>query len=127
MRSYTVPLAAAADLLCVMSFVAVGRIDHGEGLALAATARTAGPFLASLAAAWLITRAWRGPARIWPTGVEVWALTVTLTMVLRLLLGEGAAPVFMMVTGAYLAAAMLGWRGVVLAVERGRARRALRG
>lgn len=123
MRSYTVPLALAADLVCVLAFVVLGKADHGTGTALGAVWSTAWPFLAALALGWLATLAWRSPVRIWPTGVFVWAVTVVGTMPLRLLTGEGAPVSFVAVTALFLGATMLGWRAVVLTAANRRQRR----
>ena len=124
MRSSVAPPALAADLACVLVFVVVGKIDHETGLAPAAVAGTAWPFLAALALAWLVTRAWRSPDRIWPTGVLVWAVTVVGAMPLRLLSGEGAPLSFVLVTSLFLAATMLGWRAVALLISRKRRQKA---
>ncbi|MEU3016309.1 DUF3054 domain-containing protein [Nocardiopsis sp. NPDC007018] len=118
MRSYTPFLALAADLLCVLVFVVVGKADHATGLGPAAVASTAWPFLVALALGWAVTLAWRSPGRIWPTGALVWAVTVAGAMVLRLLSGEGAPWSFVVVTSLFLAATMLGWRSVALLVSR---------
>ncbi|MGW5878427.1 DUF3054 domain-containing protein [Nocardiopsis terrae] len=122
MRSYTPLAALLADLLCVLVFVVVGKADHATGLAPAAVAGTAWPFLVALALGWVVTLAWRSPCRIWPTGVLVWAVTVAGAMPLRLLGGEGAPFSFVLVTSLFLAVTMLGWRAVVLLVT-GRRRR----
>lgn len=120
MRSYTPLLALAADLICVLVFVVVGKADHATGLEPAAVAATAWPFLAALALGWAVTLAWRSPGRIWPTGVLVWAVTVVGTMPFRLLSGEGAPFSFALVTSLFLAVTMLGWRAVALLVSRKR-------
>lgn len=120
MRSYTPLLALAADLVCVLVFVVVGKADHATGLTPAAVAGTAWPFLVALALGWVITLAWRSPDRIWPTGVLVWLVTVVGAMPLRLLSGEGAPLSFVLVTSLFLAATMLGWRVLALLVTRKR-------
>ncbi|MFE1102241.1 DUF3054 domain-containing protein [Nocardiopsis alba] len=118
MRSYAVPLALAADLVCVLVFVVVGKADHETGLTPTAVLGTAWPFLVALALGWVATLAWRSPARLWPTGVLVWAVTVVGAMPLRLLSGEGAPFSFVLVTSLFLAATMLGWRAIALLVSR---------
>ncbi|WP_116245963.1 DUF3054 domain-containing protein [Nocardiopsis sp. FIRDI 009] len=120
MRSFAVPLALAADLVCVLAFVVIGKVDHETGLALPAVASTAWPFLAALALGWAVTLAWRSPLRIWPTGLFVWAVTVAGGMVLRLATGEGAPLSFVLVTSAFLAVTLLGWRAGALLVTGGR-------
>ncbi|MFV2196993.1 DUF3054 domain-containing protein [Nocardiopsis sp. LOL_012] len=119
MRSFTAPLAFVADLVCVLAFVLIGRTEHESGTALGAVLGTAWPFAAALALGWALTLAWRSPARLWPTGVFVWAVAVAGGMVARLATGEDAPYSFVVVTGVFLAATMLGWRGLAhLVVER---------
>lgn len=120
MRSYAAPLAFAADVLCVLVFVVIGKTDHETGTAVAAVAGTAWPFLGGLVLGWVVTRAWRTPVRIWPSGVFVWAVTVAGGMVLRLLSGEGAPTSFVVVTASFLAVTMLGWRAIAHLVSRRR-------
>lgn len=122
MRSIAVPLALAADLLCVLAFVVIGRTDHGAGTALAGVLGTAWPFAAAMVLGWIVTQAWRLPDRIWPTGVFVWAVTVAGAMALRLATGENAPLGFVIVTSVFLAATMLGWRAGLLMVRRRRER-----
>ena len=118
MRSYAVPLAFAADVLCVLVFVLVGKVDHETGTAVAAVAVTAWPFLGGLVLGWVVTLAWRTPVRIWPSGVFVWAVTVAGGMVLRLLSGEGTPTSFVVVTASFLAATVLGWRAIARTISR---------
>ncbi|MCY9785748.1 DUF3054 domain-containing protein [Nocardiopsis sp. EMB25] len=124
MRSFTAPLALAADLVCVLAFVVIGKADHETGLALPAVASTAWPFLAALVLGWVVTLAWRSPVRIWPTGLFVWAVTVAGGMVSRLATGEDAPLSFVLVTSVFLAVTLLGWRAVALLVARRRQRTA---
>lgn len=127
MRSYAAPLAFAADLLCVLVFVVVGKIDHETGTAAAAVAGTAWPFLGGLVLGWAVTLAWRTPVRIWPSGVFVWAVTVAGGMVLRLLTGEGAPTSFVVVTASFLAVTLLGWRTIAHLISRRRHKAAVTG
>jgi Protein of unknown function (DUF3054) len=99
-----------ADACCVAAFVVIGRASHAEGETLAGLARTAWPFLAGLAAGWLLTRAWRRPAAPAKTGVGVLLSTVALGMVLRVVSGQGTAVAFVFVALAFLGLFMLGWR-----------------
>jgi FtsH-binding integral membrane protein len=101
---------AVLDLCCVGAFVAIGRASHSEGDALAGLARTAWPFLAGLAVGWLVTRAWRRPGALVPTGLGVWVSTVALSMVLRVVSGQGTAAAFIAVALAFLGLFLLGWR-----------------
>lgn len=104
--------AALADLCCVIVFVVIGRANHGEGDAVAGLAHTAWPFLLGLALGWLVTRAWRRPAELLPTGVGVWLATVAVGMVARVLSGQGTAFAFVIVALVFLGLFMLGWRAI---------------
>jgi hypothetical protein len=103
---------AAADVCCVALFVVIGRASHAEGETLAGLTRTAWPFLAGLAAGWLVTRAWRRPGAVLGAGAGVWLSTVALGMVLRVVSGQGTAVAFVFVALAFLGLFMLGWRMV---------------
>lgn len=122
MRSYAAPLALAADLVCVLAFVVIGKIDHETGTAVAAVAGTAWPFVTGLLLGWVVTLAWRNPVRIWPVGVFVWAITVAGGMAFRLFTGEGAPWSFVTVTALFLAATMFGWRAIALLLAKRRQR-----
>lgn len=103
--------AVVCDLVCVLVFVLVGTANHDTGGRLAHVIGVAVPFLVGLAAGWVGARAWRDPARIWPTGVAVWFATVALGLLLRpLLFSGGLALSFALVTAIFLAMTMLGWR-----------------
>ncbi|MFC7326805.1 DUF3054 domain-containing protein [Marinactinospora rubrisoli] len=119
--------AALLDLLCVAAFVLIGRSSHGEENALLGFLGTAWPFTAALAAGWLVTLAWRAPARPLRTGVGVWAATVAGGMVLRVLSGDGAPLSFVIVTSIFLGATLVGWRAVAHLVTRRRDRRPVAG
>ena len=98
------------DVCCVLAFVVIGRASHAEAASIAGLARTLWPFLAGLAAGLLMTRAWRRPAAIVPTGVGVWLATVAIGMLLRVVSGQGTTFAFTLVALAFLGALMLGWR-----------------
>jgi len=109
-------LAVITDAVMVLIFVVIGRANHhaSGGLAglhgLAGIASTAWPFLAGLAIGWLVTRAWRRPGALVPTGVDVWISTVALGMVLRVVSGQGTAAAFVAVALVFLGLFLLGWR-----------------
>ena len=113
-------LALAADIVCVLLFVAIGRRNHAEGVTLAGIAQTAWPFLTGTVAGWLLSRGWRDPAALIPTGVTVWISTIVVGMALRVLTHAGIAISFILVASAVTALLLLGWR----AVRSGLARRA---
>ena len=113
-------LAVAADVACVIAFVAVGRRNHAEGVTLAGIAATAWPFLTGTILGWLLSRGWRRPTTLVPTGVTVWLCTVVVGMALRVVTHAGIAVSFIVVDSCVTAALLLGWR----AVRAGLARRA---
>jgi len=102
--------AFLADLCCVMVFVAIGRANHHAGGGLTGLADTAWPFLAGAAIGTLVTRAWRRPMALLPTGVGVWLCTVVIGMLLRVVSGQGTAFAFILVALAFLGLFQLGWR-----------------
>ena len=111
--------AVLADAACVLVFAVVGIASH-DGSMIAALGRVVWPFALAAALGWVLTRAWHGPARIWPTGVLVWLVTVLGGLALRGVSGQGVAWSFALVTALFLALTMLGWRGLV-ALRRDRA------
>jgi len=80
-------LAVLLDVGCVLVFVIIGRASHTQGETLGGIASTAWPFLAGLAAGWIVSRAWRRPFALRPPGVIVWLLTVALAFLGLFLLG----------------------------------------
>jgi peptidoglycan/LPS O-acetylase OafA/YrhL len=109
-------LALAGDIVCVLVFCALGRRSHAEGLTLAGIADTAWPFLSGTALGWLISRGWRAPTAIVPTGVIVWLATVVVGMLLRKASSQGVATSFIIVASVVTALLLLGWRGVAALV-----------
>jgi hypothetical protein len=102
--------AAAADLGCVLLFVVIGRANHHDGGGAAGLWDTFWPFATGAVAGLLVTRWWRRPAALLPTGVVVWLATVTVGMILRVLAGQGTAFAFILVALAFLGLFQLGWR-----------------
>lgn len=102
--------ALAADLACVVVFTTLGRRSHSEGLTVAGVAETAWPFLTGTLVGWLISRGWRRPTAIVPTGLVVWLCTVAVGMALRKATGAGIAVSFIAVASAVTALLLLGWR-----------------
>jgi hypothetical protein len=97
----------------VLAFVLIGRASHHDGGGLAGTASTAWPFLAGLGAGELVTRCWRRPSALVPTGIGVWLCTVAAGMTLRVIAGQGTALAFIAVALAFLGLFLLGWRAVL--------------
>lgn len=117
-RTRTAALAFLADVVCILIFVTIGRRSHAEGITIAGIAETAWPFLAGLTAAWLLSRAWRQPTAIKPTGITVWLSTVAIGMGMRAGAGAGIAPSFVVVTTIVTGVLLLGWRAVAARVVR---------
>jgi hypothetical protein len=117
-RRVSVGVAVAVDLVAVLAFAVAGRRSHAEAGAVLGLLATAGPFLAGLAVAWLLARAWRAPLAV-RTGLLVWPVTVLVGLAVRAGF-TGRLPVsFALVAGAVLGLLLLGWRAVA-ALLRGR-------
>jgi Protein of unknown function (DUF3054) len=105
----------ATDVVAVLVFCAVGRRSHAEGLSITGVASTAWPFLTGTVIGWLVSRGWRRPTAVVPTGVAVWVCTVVVGMLLRNASSAGVAASFVVVASLVTAALLLGWRvGIVL-------------
>jgi hypothetical protein len=109
------------DLVLVIVFVLIGRASHGEDAA--GTLNTLWPFAVGLVSGWAAMRAWRTPRRVLWTGIGVWAITVGVGMLLRVVSGQGIQLSFVIVASLVLGAFLLGWRGIAAAVARLRVRR----
>lgn len=105
--------ALATDVVCVLVFCTIGRRSHAEGLTLAGIADTAWPFLTGAAVGWLLSRGWRRPLALLPTGVVVWVCTIAVGMLLRKATSQGVAPSFVVVASLATALLLLGWRVAV--------------
>lgn len=100
------------DLVLVGVFAAIGRASHAEALTGDGVLRTALPFVGGTLLVWIwfvLKRQQFTPLR---EGVFVWAATLVLGMVFRVLIGDGTAPAFIAVAGATLALFLIGWRAV---------------
>jgi hypothetical protein len=107
------------DVIGVLVFCAVGRRSHDEGLNITAVATTAWPFLTGTVVGWLVSRGWRQPTALVPTGVTVWLCTVVVGMVLRRASSAGVAASFVVVASSVTALLLLGWRAAAaLALRR---------
>ena len=111
-------LAALADIVGVLVFCTIGRRSHAEGLTAAGVAETAWPFLAGTAIGWLLSRGWRRPTALVPTGVVVWLCTVAVGMLLRKATSAGVAVSFVVVASAVTAVLLLGWRAAATVIQR---------
>jgi Protein of unknown function (DUF3054) len=109
----------AVDVIAVLVFCALGRRSHDEGLNLGGVATTAWPFLSGTVVGWLVSRAWRRPTAVAPTGLIVWLCTVVVGMLLRKASSAGVAASFVVVAASVTAVLLLGWRAVAgLALRR---------
>ncbi|GFG73497.1 DUF3054 domain-containing protein [Mycobacterium botniense] len=122
MRAQRSPAWLGVDVIGVLVFCVVGRRSHGEGLSVAGVATTAWPFLTGTAAGWLVSRGWRDPLAIFPTGVVVWVCTLVAGMLLRKVSSAGVAVSFVAVAASVTAVLLLGWRGAATLLRRRRRR-----
>jgi hypothetical protein len=102
--------AALADVVAVVVFCAIGRRSHAEGITVAGVAETAWPFLAGAALGWLLSRGWRKPTAVAPTGIAVWVCTVVVGMLLRKATSAGVAASFIVVASVATGVLLIGWR-----------------
>ena len=104
-------IALPIDAVLVLVFVLIGRASHDENPVLGALV-TFWPFAVGLVVGWLVARAWRAPLAVVRTGLPVWAVTVVVGMLLRVVSGQGVQPSFVVVTAVVLAAFLVGWRAL---------------
>lgn len=104
------PAWLAVDVVGVLVFCAVGRRSHDEGVNVTGIAVTAWPFLTGTVVGWLVSRGWRRPTALAPTGVVVWLCTVAIGMLLRKATSAGVAASFVVVATTVTALLLLGWR-----------------
>ena len=123
MRPHRGPGWLSLDFVGVLVFCAAGRRSHDEGIDVTGVATTAWPFLTGTALGWLLSRAWRRPTMVAPTGVIVWLSTVIVGMLLRKASSAGVAASFVLVAASVTAVLLLGWRAVAELTARRRADR----
>ena len=112
-------IALLLDISFVLLFAASGRSQHGESATLEGLWQTAWPFLGALAVVWVVAVVWRRPLAVARSGIPIWAGTVAVGMLLRVLFTEGGAAVpFVLVATGVLGVALVGWRLVAAAVIR---------
>jgi len=116
-----IAVGLALDIAAIVLFAAIGRRSHGETGALIAIGATAWPFLAGVAAGWLIVlvAVRRVPLSV-GDGIRVWLCAVGIGMVLRALTHAGTAFSFVIVATLFLCAALLGWRAAAALMTRQR-------
>ena len=112
------------DAVVVVSFVLVGRDNHGFVSDWNETLRVAAPFLISLALAIVLVRAWKDPLTLL-TGFNIGAITLVVGMLLRKFIwDDGTALSFVIVTAVWLIGWMVAWRLIGIGIGRYRYRRA---
>jgi hypothetical protein len=123
---------ASADLLAVLVFAFIGRMNHDEGLSLHGLFSTTWPFALGAAIGWSLAylyahmRADHGfdypfhPERVFPDGMLVWIGAVAIGMILRQQFHQGVALSFIIVATIVLGVFLLGWRGVRVVLTRRR-------
>jgi hypothetical protein len=105
------------DALVIMSFALIGSDFHGFSFDIFGILGIATPFLIALAGGVFVLRAWIKPLSL-VNGFLLAVISLTGGMVLRhFVWGDGTARAFIIVTGAYFVAFMVGWRLVAFGVE----------
>ncbi|WP_347107536.1 DUF3054 domain-containing protein [Paenarthrobacter sp. S56] len=105
-------IAAAADLVLILAFAAIGRDAHARGDILGGVFLTAWPFLAGAAVGWLASRAWKDALALWPSGVSVWIGAVLVGMLLRAVTNQTVVLPFIIVATLALGLFLLGYRAL---------------
>ena len=114
-----IALGLVYDIALICIFAAIGRRSHAETGALLSVLTTAWPFLAGMAAGWLISLlALRRVPLMVRDGIPVWLCAVTIAMALRGLTHAGTAFSFIVVATLLLGAMLLGWRAVAMLMSR---------
>lgn len=103
-------ITLVTDAVLVCLFAVVGYYTHAQNLEFSGIVRTAWPFMAALAIAWLANAVWTAPLAPLRTGVGIWATTVLVGMIIRIILGEGTAGPFILVASGVNLFTLVGWR-----------------
>lgn len=109
-RGKTVLAAAAADVVLILAFAAIGRDAHHREEPILGVLLTAWPFLAGAAAGWIAARAWRSPLSVLRAGVPVWLGSLAGGMLLRALTAQTVVLPFVIVATLALAFFLVGYR-----------------
>ncbi|MCU1638636.1 MAG: rane protein [Microbacteriaceae bacterium] len=98
----------AIDLVAVLLFAIAERTTRGlvEGV------DEAWPFFVGVLIGWLVARGWRSPRAVIWTGVIVWASTMTVGLVVRLIIGQSTDSRAGFITLLALGVFLLGWRAI---------------
>ncbi|CAN7344326.1 DUF3054 domain-containing protein [Pseudarthrobacter oxydans] len=119
----TMPLllgAAAADVVLILVFAAVGCDAHQRGDILTGVLQTAWPFLAGAALGWLVARAWLDPLSVRRAGLAVWLGSVAGGMTLRAVTGQTVVLPFVIVALLSLGFLLVGYRLLLAGARRRR-------
>ncbi|MDQ0801147.1 DUF3054 domain-containing protein [Arthrobacter sp. SLBN-112] len=114
----TVMAAAAADIIIILAFAAIGRDAHHREEPVLGVLLTAWPFLAGAAAGWMVARAWRNPLSVLRAGVPVWLGSLIGGMVLRALTAQTVVVPFIIVATLALAVFLVGYRLLLVGLAR---------
>ncbi|WP_457950210.1 DUF3054 domain-containing protein [Pseudarthrobacter sp. alpha12b] len=114
--------AAAADILLILLFAAIGRDAHHREEPILGVLLTAWPFLAGAAAGWVVARAWRRPLSVPRAGIPVWLAGLVGGMLLRALTGQTVVLPFIIVATLAQAVFLVGYRLLLAGVARLRRR-----
>ncbi|MGO4237985.1 DUF3054 domain-containing protein [Pseudarthrobacter sp. YAF2] len=114
----TVMAAAAADIILILAFAAIGRDAHHREEPVLGVLLTAWPFLAGAAVGWMAARAWRSPLSVLRAGVPVWLGSLIGGMVLRALTAQTVVIPFIIVATLALAVFLVGYRLLFVGLAR---------
>ena len=114
-------IAIAADVAAILLFVVLGRSSHDEGEAIVSVLNVAAPFLIGLAVGWALSPSVHRRPRSIRAGVDVWAATVLIGVLLRWFVWDrSTAFAFVIVATLFLGFFLLGWRVVISGTRRPR-------
>ncbi|MFW0108408.1 DUF3054 domain-containing protein [Rothia sp. P7181] len=108
-------LSTGIDIFLIVLFAGIGRFNHHEPLS--GTFMTAIPFLLGFLAVRFVPVVNSRPFSLF-SGVAVWASTVVIGHLLRLVFGGGTAWSFFMVSAIVLAFFLVGWRILLLLLSK---------
>ena len=100
------------DLALVVVFAAIGRASHAEALDAAGLLRTAMPFVGAALLVWIVIVLTNRKFPALREGLVVWACTLVLGMVFRVMVGDGIQVAFVAVAALVLALFLIGWRAI---------------
>lgn len=118
-------LALAADVVAVVVFAAVGRLNHDASGELLGFLGTVAPFALGLLVAWASPAVRANPAGL-RAGALVLAGTAVIGLALRAAFTDRLPLTFAVVTVIVLGVLLLGWRALSTAISRTTAHRPLR-